>query len=180
MSFFAFRKYYFSPEKIKERQIEALAKRVKKFEKTKSGRIDLTDKINIRWTIGKFEKENHKIEYCKNEYQDTQYICKIDNKFWYGSDLGIDLPKNELKTLSIFVDNKYVKLDVSQMFNPNLSGELYKEQFKIEKKSDFYILYGYFSDGEGTYTTNWKIRNGESIRSIISKDEKDFEWQNSN
>ena len=180
LALFAFKKYYFNPEKIKERQIETWTKRVQDLENTKSGKTDLTDKINLRWTIKEFDKENHKIEYCENEYQDAQYICKIDNKLWYGSDFRMDLPKNELKKLSIFINNKYLELDVSEMFNPNLSGELNKDQFKIVKKSNYYILYGYFSDGAGTYTTNWKIEDGKSFRGTISKDEEDFEWQNSN
>ena len=178
--FFAFKTYYFSPERIKERQIDTWTKRVKDFEKAKSGKIDLRYNTNLRWTIVNFKKENHEIEYCENEFQDAQYICKIDNKLWYGSDFRMDLPRNELKKLSIFVDNKYIELDTSQMFNPNLSGKLNEAQFKIVKNYDHYILYGYFSDGAGTYTTNWKIKNGKSYRATISNDEKYFEWQNTN
>ncbi len=173
---FAFQRYYFSEEKIRERQVETWNERVNEFKNSKSGKIDLTNEINLRWTVKDFSSENHKIEYCEN--QDAKYICKIDNNDWYGSDFKMDLPKNELKSLTIYVDDKYIKLDVSQMFNPNNSGELDKNQFKIKKEKDFYILYGFFSDGAGTYTTSWKIKNGKSERNKISNDEEDFKWQN--
>lgn len=173
----SFKKYFFSEEKIRERQIETWNKRVKEFENTNSGKIDLTDQINLRWTIKDFNSKNHKIEYCENEFQNAKYICKIDGKVWYGSDFRMDLPKNELKNLAIYIDGKYVKLDVSKMFNPNFNGNLNKEQFKIEKFPNYYILYGFFSDGAGTYTTKWKIENKKSFRYKISNDEEDFKWQ---
>ena len=171
-----FKRYYFSEEKIRERRIETFNERANDFKKSKSGIIDLADEINLRWRIKNFISENHKIEYCEN--QDAKYICKIDNNDWYGSDFRMDLPKNELKSLAIYIDEKYINLDVSQMFNPNNSGELEKNQFKIKKVNDLYILYGYFSDGAGTYTTSWKIRNGKSERNKISNNEEDFVWQN--
>ena len=176
LGLFAFQRYYFSEEKIRERQVETWNERVNEFKNSKSGKIDLTNEINLKWTIKEFSSENHKIEYCEN--QDAKYICRIDNNDWYGSDFKMDLPKNELKSLTIYVDDKYIKLDVSQMFNPNNSGELDKNQFKIKKEKDFYILYGYFSDGAGTYTTSWKIKDGKSFRRKISSNEEDFKWQN--
>ena len=176
LGLFAFQRYYFSEEKIRERQVETWNERVNEFKNSKSGKIDLTNEINLKWTIKEFSSENHKIEYCEN--QDAKYICRIDNNDWYGSDFKMDLPKNELKSLTIYVDDKYIKLDVSQMFNPNNSGELDKNQFKIKKENDYYILYGYFSDGAGTYTTSWKIKNEKSERNKISNDEEDFKWQN--
>ena len=175
---FVFTNYYFSDEKLREKQIATWNKRINEFENTKSGTIDLKNEAELRWTIIDFNSSNHQIEYCKNEYQDATYICSIDNKLWYGSDFRMDLPKYELKSLIFFVEKKLIKLDVSQMFNPNLNGELIADQFKLEKKDNYYILYGYFSDGAGTYTTNWKIKNGKSERGKLSNDEEDFNWQN--
>lgn len=74
--------------------------------------------------------------------------------------LKLDLPRNELTALAIFIDDKYIKLDTSKMFNPNINDELNKSQFKIKKYNKFYIFYGYFSDGAGTYTAHWKIKDG--------------------
>ncbi len=145
---------------------------------TKSGRIDFTTKIKLYWSIKEFNKELHKIEFC--ESIDAKYICKIDNKDWFGSDFKMDYPKFILENLTIKLNECQIKLDVSKMFNPNYSGELNKNQFKLEKQNDYYILYGFFSDGAGTYTTNWKIKSCKSERSEISQDEDAFEWQNSN
>lgn len=173
---------YLFPESEKEmieRRTKIFETVIKDYDNSKSGKIDLTELINIRWRINEFKAENHKIRYCENEYQDAKYVCKIDGEEWFGSDFKMDLPKYELKTLSIFIDGKYVKLKISQMFNPNSTGELNKNQFKIKKESNYYILYGYFSDGAGTYTAHWKIKNGVSERIALSYDEEDFEWQNS-
>lgn len=147
-------------------------------EKVDSGRIDLTSEIKLTWSIKAFNKELHKIEFC--ESTDAKYICKIDDEDWFGSDFKMDYPKNKLENLTIKLNECDVKLDVSKMFNPNYSGELNKDQFKLENKNGNYILYGFFSDGAGTYTANWKIKGCKSERSELSQDEKDFEWQNNN
>jgi hypothetical protein len=147
-------------------------------EKVNSGQIDLNNNIHLSWSIKEFDKKFHKIEYC--ESIDAKYICKIDDKDWYGSDFKMDLPKNELESLTINIDKCSINLNVSEMFNPNYNGELNKNQFKLEKQKRIYILYGFFSDGSGTYTTKWIIKDCKSERSKLSNDEKDFEWQNSN
>ena len=136
---------------------------------------ELVDAFIILINDGKFD-----IFYKFENETLLEYICKIDNEIWYGSDFRMDLPKNELKSLAVYVDGKYVKLDVSQMFNPNKNGELNRNQFKIQKKFDYYILYGFFSDGAGTYITKWKIKDGKSERYKISNDDEDFEWQSTN
>lgn len=147
-------------------------------EKVNSGRIDLTGEIKLDWSIKDFNKKLHEIEFC--ESIDANYICKIDNEDWFGSDFKMDYPKNKLEHLIIKLNECNVKLDVSKMFNPNYGGELNENQFKLEKQNDNYILYGFFSDGAGSYTTNWKIKGCKSERSELSQDEKDFEWQNNN
>ena len=174
-SIFLFKAYYFSPEKIRERQIETFNSRIEELKNTKFGRIDLTESINIRWKIKEFVAENHDIDYCENANEDAKYICEIDGEEWLGSDFKMDLPRNELTALAIFIDDKYIKLDTSKMFNPNINGELNKSQFKIKKYNKFYIFYGYFSDGAGTYTAHWKIKDGKSERVVLSSNDNDFE-----
>jgi hypothetical protein len=163
--------------KLNFSEIKKLSK-VTEVEKVNSGQIDLTSEIKLNWSIKTFNKELHEIEFC--ESIDANYICKIDNEDWFGSDFKMDYPKNKLENLTIKLNECYVKLDVSKMFNPNHSGELNRNQFKLEKQNDNYILYGFFSDGAGTYTTNWKIKGCKAERSELSQDEKDFEWQNNN
>lgn len=176
--YFFSQKFYYVEKTADERdreRMEIFTKRVNEFLESKSGKFNLSKNIILRWRIQNFKKSEHKLEYCDKNNQ--KIICEIDNEDWYGSHLKTALPKNQLKDLFIFIDNNYIKLETSQMFNPNFGGELFKNQFKIEKYSDFYILYGFFSDGAGTYTTNWKIKNGKSERRKLSIDEKDFDWQ---
>jgi hypothetical protein len=148
---------------------------VTSFGQADSNRLKLDNGIELTWKIVKFERKNHTIGYCTDNSQ--KYLCKIDNKKWFGSDRGNELPKNQLVKLNLKIGNKNYLLETSQMFNPNSSGKLYNRQFRIKKESGFYRLYAYFSDGAGTYTAYWKILKNSSIRELISTDEKDFEWQ---
>jgi hypothetical protein len=162
-------------QKSKFCEEEKLSKTIEK-EKINSGQIDLTREIKLDWSIKEFNKELHKIEF--GESIDANYICKIDNEDWFGSDFKMDYPKYKLENLTIRLNKCLVKLDVSKMFNPNYTGELDKDQFELEKQNDIYILYGYFSDGAGTYTTNWRIKECKAERGKLSQAEEDFEWQN--
>ena len=63
------------------------------------------------------------------------------------------------------------------MFNPNFSGYLDENQFKLVKYNDYFILYSFFSDGAGSYSAHWKIKNDIAERIVLSNDEKYFEWQ---
>ena len=114
--------------------------------------------------------------YIEPDFDDLSKVMRdVYTNFWnYKADA---IKESDLKDLSIYHNNRYIKLDVSQMFNPNYSGELNKSQFKIEKHKEFFILYGFFSDGAGTYTTNWTIKDGKSKRSKLSNDDEDFNWQ---
>lgn len=138
--------------------------------------VSLSDNIKVTGVIEKFDASKHKIDTCTNEFT-FKHICRIDGKKWYGSDQGLELPRTQLKQLKIFINNKPISLDVSGMFNPRFGYELSEKQFKLVKKASQYLLYGYFSDGAGTYTAHWKISNGKSTRLKISNDEKDFTWQ---
>ena len=142
-----------------------------------SGVILFENDIKLHWTIKPFVVKEHQIKICNNDFG-NEYICAIDNALWYGSDIGLDKPKNQLTSLVLEIDNKKINLDISSMFNPNFSGKLHKDQFKIQKAGGQYNLYGYFSDGAGTYTAHWKIINYLSIREIISNSDENFSWQN--
>jgi hypothetical protein len=175
---FLFKKEEYNFGEVIEKQELTSVEKTNQLLKTTKGSIDLTNDIYLNWSIKIFIEKEHKIEFC--ESIDARYICKIDDKDYYGSDFSMEFPKNELEELSIFINNKFIKLDVSQIYNPNHSGQLSKGQFKLEKHENFYLLYAFFSDGAGTYTTNWKIKDSNSKRSELSNDEKDFEWQSNN
>ena len=142
----------------------------------KNSTIVLTDEVKLTGEIEKFNAAKHRIDTCTNEFA-NKYICRIDGRKWYGSDQGLELPRNQLNKLKIYINNKPVVLNVSQMFNPRYGYELNSEHFKVIRKKSVYYLYGFFSDGAGTYTAHWKIYNGKSSRLKISNDEKDFAWQ---
>ena len=140
------------------------------------GKILFENNIKLHWTIKIFNEKEHQIKICKNDFG-VQYICAIDNAIWYGSDIGLEIPKNQLTNLVLEIGKKKIILDVSSMFNPNFSGKLSIHQFKIEKEGNQYVLYGFFSDGAGTYTAHWRIIDNISIREVISNSEEHFSWQ---
>lgn len=139
------------------------------------GIISFENDIKLHWTIKAFNEKEHQIKICKNDLG-AQYICAIDNAIWYGSDIPVDKPKNQLTNLVLEIGINKIILDVSSMFNPNFSGELSKHQFKIEKEGNQYVLYGFFSDGAGSYTAHWRIIDNLSIREVISNSEEYFSW----
>ena len=138
--------------------------------------VSLRDNVKLTGVIERFDMSEHKIDTCTNKFS-LKYICKIDGRKWYGSDQGLELPRTRLMQLKIQINNSQISLDVSGMFNPRFGYELSEKQFKLVREHKDYLLYGYFSDGAGTYTAHWKISNGKSTRVKISNDEKDFTWQ---
>jgi hypothetical protein len=125
-----------------------------------------------------FDEKEHTIQTCLSGKQ--QYICAVDGKPWYGSDTGMSKPKNQLVKFILVIDDTYIYPEISGMFNPNFSGAINNNQIKIKKNGDQYELFGYFSDGAGTYTAKWRIVGNAAIREVISNDETYFDWQNNN
>ncbi len=139
------------------------------------GEIQLDKNVILNWEIQNFDKTKHTFEYCgKNE---LKYLCKIDNQEWFGSDNGLEFPKNKLTKLNLKIASKNYDLETSKMFNSNFSGYLSEHQFKLVTYENYQILYSFHSDGAGTYTAHWKIENGKAERIILSTDEELFEWQ---
>ena len=144
------------------------------FSQTK-GRFNIYTNVTLDWEIQEFEKSKHKFDYCIES--GWKYICKIDDSEWFGSDLGMEYPKNQLAKLVLTIGNQKYQLLTSKMFNPNFSGYLDENQFKLVKYNDYFILYSFFSDGAGSYSAHWKIKNDIAERIVLSNDEKYFEWQ---
>ena len=140
---------------------------------TINSRIDLDKKIYLEASVMKFNPKEHKLDTCDSGLG-WKMICLIDNNIWFGSDDGLALPQYQLTKLTISISGKKIPLDVTGMFNPTYTGKLFLRQFYIEKDQPGYALYGYFSDGAGTYMALWKIVKGKSMRLKISRDEADF------
>ncbi len=142
-----------------------------------AGRITLSKGVTLEWITEKFNPEKHKIETCETGFG-GKFICKIDNEIWLGSDSRVENPRNQLKKLILTINSKSVELDIKNMFNPSFDGGLSANQFLLKKEGVFYRLYGFFSDGAGTYTVHWIILEKSSKREVISNDETYFSWQN--
>lgn len=141
----------------------------------KSSTISLAGGIKLTGVIENFNVSKHKIDTCRDEFS-NKYICRIDGKKWYGSDQGLELPRNQLNKLTIYINKQPIALNCSGMFNPVYAYEFDPQQFELKNKGNNYYLFGFFSDGAGTYTAHWKISDGKSTRVKISNDEEDFSW----
>ena len=101
----------------------------------------------------------HTFEYCGKI---NLNICAklIKRNGFFGSDNGIEFPKNELTKLNLKIGTQNYDLETSKMFNSNFSGYLSEHQFKLVTNENYQILYSFHSDGAGTYTAHWK--NGKA------------------
>jgi len=139
------------------------------------GKTELARNTFVHWSTSVFKEKEHTIGICKTD--DFDYICTIDGKAWYGGDIGMDKPRNQLVNLELELNGKRIPLETTNMFNPSFDGSLGADQFKLQQEGSHYRLYAFFSDGAGTYMAEWKIVNGTSVRELISNDEKYFGWQ---
>jgi hypothetical protein len=136
--------------------------------------VDLGDGVTLTGTIETFNKSEHKYDTCDSGLG-WKYICLIDGKIWYGNDMGMDLPRNQLTKLAIKIKGKEIELETAGMFNTNFGNELRDGQYHLTKTGDEYFLEAMFSDGAGTYIVNWRIVKSKSQRIKISNDEADFD-----
>ena len=73
----------------------------------KNGTIKIDNNISIYWEIQQFDTSKHTFEYCLES--DLKYLCKIDKQDWFGSDRGLDFPKNELKNVFLSAVELYAE-----------------------------------------------------------------------
>jgi hypothetical protein len=128
----------------------------------------LERQVSLIAKIEAFDPSKHIYDTCDTGLG-WKSICLIDNNVWFGSDVGMELPKNQLINLTLFLNGHKFGLDVSGMYNPNWKNEIRKDQFKFEKAEIGHNLTGFFSDGAGAYSVNWLIINGNSLRTRISQ-----------
>jgi hypothetical protein len=138
--------------------------------------IELTPSISLTATMIDFEPSAHHYDTCDTRLGWTT-ICLIDGEPWFGCNKGMDLPQKQLTQLALTIRGQKTELDVSGMYNPTFDTHISPNQFKIKQTSNEYTLYGFFSDGAGSYTCKWLIINGASVRCLISANERDFIWQ---
>lgn len=119
--------------------------------------------------ISEFDANKHQIEKC--EFSGIEYYCLIDKSPWFGSDIGMDLPKYQLDSIVFKYEDLKILLDVSGMFNPTFSGTIDERHFNIKTNGESFVINGWFSDGAGTYCSRWLLRNNSQIRTLLSNDE---------
>lgn len=132
-------------------------------------KVELANQVFLTAQIENFDKSKHIYDTCDTGLR-WKSICLIDKQIWFGSDAGMELPRNQLMNLTLFINGEKVVLDVSGLFNPSWENEIKKDQFTFEKAEVGYNLTGYFSDGAGAYSVNWLIIKGASIRTKIALD----------
>jgi hypothetical protein len=124
--------------------------------------LDESSSLEIHREI--FNPKKHIIEYKDN------FVISIDNSPLFGTDGGI--PKYKLSKAILRIKNKTYNLQVDNMYNPWYGDYLNEEFFKIiHHGENYHILKAVFSDGAGTYATEWLIEWNSSIRAILTKDE---------
>jgi hypothetical protein len=123
--------------------------------------------VSIQIIETPFVSKGHDIKGCTGDFD----LCIIDGRIPYGS--FIDLPHTRLKSMIAVYRGKRYSLDTSQMFNAwgrrpltdgdtrYFGGGCYDE--------DNCLFRGLFSDGAGTFVAEWRVRNGVSERTILTR-----------
>ncbi|MEZ4740747.1 MAG: hypothetical protein R2818_15645 [Flavobacteriales bacterium] len=138
--------------------------------------LELDNAVLIQGEVNDFDSTKHTYRVCDSD-DGRSWICMIDEQAWFGSDQGMALPRNELRSLVAVIQGDTIALEVSAMFNPNWNNELRPAQFKVDRDGNACMIYAFFSDGAGTYTAHWRVTDGVAERVVLSNDERDFEWQ---
>jgi len=120
-----------------------------------------------------FEREKHKIEWCK---ENKKIPCKIDGKVPHGNLFYV--PTTEVSSLTIVIHNKQIKCDTSAMYDAYLDGFL-----KYHKKSnslssgyitpDQYRIRAVLGAEAGSYAVEYKLNNTRCVRTLLSSSEED-------
>lgn len=133
--------------------------------------LHFDNSLELHITIEEFNMDIHTVDTCY--FDNTPYICKIDEMEWYGTDMGLELPKYQLEEVIVIHNGEKIKLDVTQMFNPVFSKTITERHFQIESVNGQFSIYGWFSDGAGTYCAKWLVKGGSSKRTLLSNSEAD-------
>jgi len=108
-----------------------------------------------------FNLKSHKISPCGD------YICAIDGSPFFGTDGKI--PTKTLSKLTFLVNNTLINLDVSAMYEPGITNDNLNERISVQHYwGDFYKIIGKFSDGSGSYVSQWLVSKHGAIRTNIS------------
>ena len=133
-----------------------------------STRFTFPEGLAIEISVSKFEKENHQVTLCGEEY-----VCLVDGLPIWGTDGKI--PQEKINSIN-FTHNKYnAKLDTSGMYDPLITPDD-KARFSVSHYfDDSWKVRGRFSDGAGSYYVEWLVTKNGSTRTAIGDSESLYE-----
>jgi hypothetical protein len=129
--------------------------------------ITLAPEIVLHMEKDVFLPEKHKIHTCKVLDWPQQPPCLIDGKPIFGTDWTT--PTTTFTRAWLDVMGVTVDLDVSSLYNPWIGSKPNPSLFRLTNVEGGYLLRGQFSDGAGSYTVEWFIIQGASVRTLVSE-----------
>ena len=129
--------------------------------------ITLAPDIVLHMEKDEFLPEKHKIQTCKVLDWPQQPPCLIDGRPIFGTDWTT--PTTTFTRAWLDVRGVTVDLDVSSLYNPWIGSKPTPSLFRLTNVEGGYLLRGHFSDGAGSYTVEWLIIQGVSVRTLVSE-----------
>ncbi len=103
--------------------------------------------------------------------------CLVDGHIPFGTDCSV--PTTFVKSISVEVQGRALRLDASHMFNAWGTRHLTTYEGKPVTyfvgacpSKEVCVFRGLFSDGAGTFVAEWKVFQGATTRTVISSDEE--------
>lgn len=114
-----------------------------------------------------FKKELFKVEGCRDQEQ----LCLINNSIPFGIAFG--MPKTYIKNIKVSFQGRSYSLNTKDMYNAWGSRPLEQKGIVRYFGGKCYdtkncLFRGLFSDAGGTFVAEWQIKNGKSIRTILT------------
>lgn len=128
-------------------------------------RMQLQHGVVARFRTVPFVEAAHEVRRCR--ILDWDGVCLIDGKPVFGTDW--DIPRTVLQNGVILVGGREVALDVSCMYNPML--EEFGKRLQAREVEGGHVVSGRFSDAAGSYTAEWLIVEGASVRTSLRRSE---------
>ena len=123
--------------------------------------------VEVHIAEAPFRSGHFKVEGCS----DKEDLCRINGRIPFGTAFG--LPKTYVKSIKVTFQGRTYPLNVKDMYNAWGSRPLgYKKVVRYFggkcDDSNNCQLRGLFSDAGGAFVAEWRIVNGESIRTVLT------------
>lgn len=135
-------------------------------------------------TVASFKLgSGHKVSIVEAPFVDSKLKysesapCLVNGHISFGTDCSA--PTTYVKSISVELRRKTLKLDASHMFNAwgtrhfsSYEGKPVTYFVGACPSKDLCYFRGLFSDGAGTFVAEWKVFQGATTRTVISSDEE--------